>query len=99
MPLFYAAVENNEIKSVSDLQPFFVKITGMSGGELIDINLWCQRELNVPVYPESRVFHSISGYFCKRGLPAGKVVFLEVRPNASGVREISSFQCQSKDLR
>ncbi len=40
-------------KLMIDCMKYFVNIEGLSGGEIIDINQWSIRELNVPFYPET----------------------------------------------
>ena len=76
--LHYIAVENTQVKKIDDrLHKYFVTIKGLSGGEIIDINKWSTGELNVPFYPETRVFKNVCESFCTLGIEPGKLYFLE----------------------
>lgn len=46
------------------------------GGIIIDANKWSMRELNIPIYPELRVFKQLSHYFCQYDIPNGDLLFL-----------------------
>ena len=46
------------------------------GGIVIDANKWALQELNVPIYPEYRVFSQVSQYFCKKNIPESDLIFL-----------------------
>ena len=43
---------------------------------MIDGNKWALKELNVPIYPEYRVFNQASQYFCKKNIPESDLIFL-----------------------
>ena len=91
---FYVAVAETEIHRVDPvLKPYFMEIKGMQGGEVIDINKWSLDQLNVPFYPEKRLFEKMGESFCELGIPNDKMVFLVFeRPIAKGSYE--SFSCQ-----
>jgi len=78
VPLHYIAIENTQVDKIDDrLHEYFVNIEGLSGGEIIDINQWSVRELNVPFYPETRVFKNVCRSLCGLGIEPGKLYFLE----------------------
>jgi hypothetical protein len=93
-PSFFVAVEVSEVDKIKELKPYFVEIPGMTGGNLVDMNKWAFAKLNAPFYPELRVFRQVSSYFCAKAIPKEKVVFVEVVPNWSGNKEISTFYCE-----
>lgn len=93
---FYIAVEENELKKMAKrYDPYFVKIEGMIGGEIIDVNKWSMEELNVPIYPQTRVFKKLGKSFCNLGIADDKLIFIEYEKPLSKMK-FSSFQC--KDL-
>lgn len=97
-PLFYVAIQDDEVAKIDDrLKRFFVSVPGMSGGKILDIYWWSKDELNVPFYPESRIFRQLSSYFCDLGLPEGRVVFLEIRTTESAEKRVKSFDCGSNE--
>ncbi len=76
---YYIAIEENELVKIDKrLNKFFVQIKGLSGGQIIDLNKWSMSELNVPFYPETRVFKKICNSFCELGIGDEKLIFLEV---------------------
>jgi uncharacterized membrane protein YphA (DoxX/SURF4 family) len=76
--LHYVAIEKTQLDKIDvRLHKYFVNINGLSGGEIIDINKWSTGELNVPFYPETRVFRDVCKSFCKLGIEPGKIYFLE----------------------
>jgi hypothetical protein len=78
VPLHYIAIENTQVDKIHNrLHKYFVKIKGLSGGEIIDINQWSTGELNVPFYPETRVFENVCKSLCGLGIEPGKLYFLE----------------------
>jgi hypothetical protein len=76
--LFYIAISDAYLNQLNpELEDYFLKMEGdMSGGRLIDVNKWALKELNVPVYPEYRVFQKISQDFCKYDIPSTDLLFL-----------------------
>jgi hypothetical protein len=94
--IYYIAIEEKELPKIDDrLRPFLAEVPGISGGRLIDINKWTLNELNVPFYPERRVFKVVAKTFCDLGIEEGKIIFLELkRPFREG--EYFNFTC--KDL-
>lgn len=79
-PKFYIAIENNEIHKINKrYKNYFVNIAGLQGGQIIDIDKWAYSELNVPFYPEERLFKKlISSKFCILNIQDDKLVFLEL---------------------
>jgi len=93
---FYIAIQEDEVSKLDHrYQPYFVQIEGMQGGEMIDVNEWSMEELNVPFYPETRLFKKLSRSFCTLGIPDEKIIFIEYeRPVRNNV--FSSFGCVDK---
>ena len=93
---FYIAVEESSLGQLpGNYKPYFVSLEGMTGGRLIDVNKWSVEELNVPFYPETRVFKILSANFCTYGIPGDHLIFLEFeKPIHNG--KFYSYQC--KDL-
>lgn len=94
IPIFYIAVKDEEIAELdSRLHQYFVHIEGMSGGEIIDVNRWAMNELNVPFYPETRVFKKLSQSFCHSEIKNENIVFLEFERPLSKNKFVS-FTCK-----
>jgi hypothetical protein len=72
------AIDANEVAKINHLRQHFVKIESTSVGEVIDVK-WSMAILNVPFYPESRVFRGTKRYVCSRGIPNEDLVFLEFK--------------------
>jgi hypothetical protein len=68
----------------TDVQPMF-----------LDTTLWAYGELNVPVYPEPRVFRSLTEQVCKYAdRPSDVQLGLREKPNLfTGVRETRYYDC------
>jgi hypothetical protein len=76
--LFYIAISDKYLNLLNhQFDDYFVKMgADLSGGHLIDVNKWAFKELNVPVYPEYRIFKKISYDFCKYNIPSTDLIFL-----------------------
>ncbi|HEY5746763.1 MAG TPA: MauE/DoxX family redox-associated membrane protein [Chryseolinea sp.] len=74
----FIAIEETEAKKLNGLYDnYVVTLPGVSGGRIIGADQWSMMELHVPVYPETRIFNSISRQFCRHDIPEGKMVFME----------------------
>ncbi|NUQ26554.1 MAG: DoxX family protein [Saprospiraceae bacterium] len=77
----YVAVKNGSIgKLDKGLSDYFAAQNIIDDGKVIDVSDWSFNELNVPVYPEKRVFRAISRYFCELDIPADDLMFVEYQP-------------------
>lgn len=93
---FYIAVNQNELKKIDkDLHNYFVKIDGLQGGEIIDIQKWSMEELNVPFTGQRRVFKNVCKHFCNLGVDNNAMYFLEVRRKDQNA--IQSLTCRDLD--
>jgi hypothetical protein len=61
----------------------------------LDINRWAYGELNVPVYPEPRVFRRVAELVCAyRDGPADVRLLIKKKPNPlTGLRESEAYPC------
>lgn len=76
---YYIAIEESELPKVDKrFESFFVELPNLKGGKIIDIYEWSLAELNVPFYPEDRVFKQLSNSFCRLGIANEKLIFLKV---------------------
>jgi hypothetical protein len=76
---YYIAIEESELPKVDKrFESFFVELPNLKGGKIIDIYEWSLAELNVPFYPEDRVFKQLSHSFCRLGIANEKLIFLKV---------------------
>lgn len=93
---YYVAVEESELEKIDKrFSSYFVEVSGLKGGKIIDINKWSLLELNVPFYPESRIFKRVCKSFCTYGIEERKIVFLEIMyPSKSN--SYATYTC--KDL-
>ncbi|MBX2969761.1 MAG: hypothetical protein KF803_10360 [Cyclobacteriaceae bacterium] len=92
-PKFYIAIEANEIHKIDKrFENYFAKIEGLQGGQIIDVDKWAYSELNVPFYPEMRLFRKLSSNFCRLDIDDNKLLFLElVRSNNKS--HYAKFNC------
>lgn len=92
-PLFYIAIEKNELHKIDRrFNNYFARLPGMEGGQLIDVHKWAFAELNVPFYPEERLFRKLSSQFCELGINDDKLIFLELY-TANGKTDYRKFTC------
>jgi hypothetical protein len=63
----------------------------------LDINRWAYGELNVPVYPESRVYRTVTKQICKYAESSSDIKLrIKGKPNPfSGLRESEYYGCNS----
>ena len=71
-PNFYI-LSKNPIESERE---YILPIDGMYGGEIISVGYWADKELNVPIYPESRIYQSFADLYIKKGKDKD-LVFIE----------------------
>lgn len=68
---------NETEASNRDLNAYYTNIEGLSGGAIVDVNLWAYKELNVPFYPEDRLFNDLLQKFCDTRTTEDGIVFVE----------------------
>ncbi|NBC09786.1 MAG: hypothetical protein GVY26_21575 [Bacteroidetes bacterium] len=77
------------------LEPYYLDNSILDEGETIDVFTWSLEELNVPVYPERRVYQSLAKHFCKT--EPQDFMFIEYTlPFSAGEYEVFSCQAWSK---
>ena len=75
--LFIAISDQELEKSDHRFDHYFLKMpSNIKGGKIISANKWAIDELNVPVYPEKRVFNFSALSFCNASIGQENVVFL-----------------------
>jgi hypothetical protein len=76
--LFYIAISDKYMREFDHkFDDCFLKLDdNIQGGKVIDVNKWSMKELNVPIYPEIRVFEKISKEFCRYNVPDTDMIFL-----------------------
>jgi hypothetical protein len=95
---FYVAIEKGEIHKIDKrLKDYFADIQGLQGGQLIDVDKWAFSQLNVPFYPEMRLFKKLSTEFCDLGIDQDKLIFLELY-HSNGTL-YNKFTCQELQLK
>ena len=95
---FYIAIEKGEIHKIDKrLKNYFADIQGLQGGQLIDVDKWAFSQLNVPFYPEMRLFKKLSTEFCRVGIDQDKLVFLELYYSNGTL--YNKFTCQELQLK
>ena len=63
--LFYICVDNTSAHLIDPhLKEYFWEPEGLNKGKMISLNEWTLDELNVPFYPETRVFKQVAKDFC-----------------------------------
>ncbi|MDX5349065.1 MAG: hypothetical protein LPK19_17685 [Hymenobacteraceae bacterium] len=72
---FFVAIGDAELHKLdAPLHEHLIKTGGIN---IIDVNEWSMKELNVPLYPESRVFNKIAATFCTNNIAENQLYFLE----------------------
>lgn len=91
---YYIIVEESALDKTSKaLSPYYLKDENLRGGQIIQVNKWAMDEMNVPFYPETRVFKRVASSFCDLGIEEGKLFFLEFeKPLDKG--KFNRFTCQ-----
>ncbi|MEJ1238909.1 MauE/DoxX family redox-associated membrane protein [Chryseolinea sp. T2] len=93
---FYVAIRDDQLEKIpSEIQKHSVPLAGMSGGKMIDIDLWAREELGVPFYPETRTFQKVSDFFCALGIEESGLVFLEIA-KVGNEKKVTRFTCDKK---
>lgn len=94
---YYIAIEEHELNKIDmRLHKYFVNIKGLSGGQIIDVDKWSIDELNIPFYPERRVFKKICKSFCGLDIEENNLVFLEIEQPVKSNR-LYKFTCKDLD--
>ncbi len=94
--IFYIAISDKYIEQFDhQFDDYFLKLdVNTSGGKVIDVNKWSMKELNVPIYPEIRVFHKISQDFCKYNIPNTDIMFLMYKGSIKN-ENLIKWTCES----
>lgn len=91
---FYIAVESKELSKIDGrLKDYFADIPGLEGGQVISMEKWALGTLNVPFYPEQRLFKMVASGFCNLGIPDQQIIFLESY-YIEGKQRFNSFTCK-----
>jgi hypothetical protein len=94
----YMGVRGEALESLPDqLNQYYAPYNPLPEGQTIDIFAWSFDELNVPVYPEKRVYKAISKHFCDQDSQAAQnYMFIEYQlPFREGNYEV--FPCGAYD--
>ena len=95
--LFYISIADDQVHKIdTDLHQYFWQVEGLSGGEMINVNRWSMNELNVPFYPETRVFKQVAKSFCGRGIENSKLIAVEFE-RSFGDADFQEFKCSDLD--
>jgi hypothetical protein len=91
--LFYICVDNENAHRIdADLQQYYWQTETLTQGEMISMDAWAIGELNVPFYPEQRVFKKIAQSFCTNYSNNDFIVYAEFdRAFKKGAIEV--FNC------
>ncbi|MFT5641624.1 MAG: hypothetical protein ACI9A7_001729 [Cyclobacteriaceae bacterium] len=93
-PHFYIASEYNSFGAYNQsVVPFIREIAPSRGKGYVDVNAWCMSVLHVPFYPEERVFHQLTSFFCATDPNPDKLLFVTVKPNWNS-ETVHSFSCE-----
>jgi hypothetical protein len=93
----YIIVAESALPEIDKRLPaYFLQDNNLQGGQIIDVNKWAMGEMNVPFYPERRVFEKICKPFCGLNIPEGNLFFLEFeKPFEKG--KFYRFTCKELD--
>lgn len=90
----YVGVRGEALEALPDqISAYYSENNVMEEGQTLDAFAWSFDELNVPVYPERRVYRAIARYFCEQSAQAPQeYLFIEYRlPFREGNYEV--FRC------
>lgn len=91
--LFYVVIDESELDKIdSEFQHYLWKSKRLESGKLISLNKWSMGELNVPFYPETRVFKQVAKSFCELGIEQDKLTFIEINRSLDNDSKVS-FKC------
>lgn len=94
--VFHIAIQQGELGKIDRrYRDYFVDVEGLTGGAIIDVNLWAMKELNVPFYPETRLFKEVGKTFCKQNIAEENLVLIEYEMPMEQMK-FQSYYC--KDL-
>lgn len=76
---YYILIEdtNTSANETEPYKEYFRNIDGISGGKILDLNLWSYKELNIPLYPEKRIFNKIATTHCEDNFNSSNLIFIE----------------------
>ncbi len=93
--IFYIAISDKYIGQFDHkFDDYFLKLDdNIQGGKVINVNKWSMKELNVPIYPEIRVFKKISNVFCQYNIPDTDIIFLMYKGTVSD-ENLTKWTCE-----
>lgn len=90
---YYISIADDEVNKLDQrLHHYFWNIEGLTGGEIINVNHWALKELNVPFYPETRVFKQVARSFCPLGIDNDKLISVEFEGGFGG-KHFQEYKC------
>lgn len=93
---YYLNVKNTSISEIPEIFQSYITndINNITDGILIDINKWTLAEINVPFYPETRVFRIFSKSFCDLSLINDEFLYIEKQPPLRN-KSFTRFSCNN----
>lgn len=94
---YFIVINNKALKHIDQkLTPYLTAAEGMEDGKILDLNHWALKELNVPFYPEKRLFKKIANRFCSLNLPDEGLFYIDLS-YVEGEKYLNKLSC--KDLK
>lgn len=95
--LFYISIKNEDVPKIDpNLNQYFWNPESLTRGKMISLNAWTVAELNVPFYPETRVFKQFAKTFCDTNTHDDYLIFVEFdRGFKAG--DFTRFKCSELD--
>jgi len=92
--LFYICIDNAHAHLIDpSLKPYYWEPEGLNNGVMISLNEWTLDELDIPFYPETRVFKKVASSFCETNSNPEIYIFTEFdRGFKEGPLEV--FRCE-----
>ena len=75
-----------------DFEAYLINKNQSLSKKIIDIDRWSIKELNVPMYPEKRVFRKIAQHFCTQKTMSSNTVFLVTKLPLWKLRELDKHK-------
>lgn len=90
---YYIVIAENQLDKLDKrLIQYYLPVEGLKGGQIIDVERWSSKELNVPFYPERRTFRKVAKQFCRLGIKDDQLYFLELNSSLKG--EYIRYTCK-----
>jgi hypothetical protein len=91
---YYIVIKNKQLDKIDKgLHQYLTKVDGLDDSKVLDLNHWTLTELNVPFYPERRLFEKVRQRFCSLELPEDDLFYVDMS-FVEGQQHIDKLSCK-----